>query len=57
MAALKEHHPKAKIILISAFLDGAAQRVAHHLEAPLLPKPFSHSVLLGMMAQVVRRRR
>ena len=50
---VKEQHPMAKVILISAYPDASAQEAADLLEVPLLSKPFSPRVLLEMMAQIL----
>jgi|SRR6266540_6917018 len=50
---LKKEHPKAKIILISAFADEALQKTAKSLGVSLLSKPFTPDRLLKMTAEVL----
>jgi len=52
-AAIKQHQPTAKIILISAFPRQTSQQIANTLNVPLLPKPFPPSSLLALTSQVL----
>jgi len=51
--ALKKDHPRAKIILVSAFADPTLIRLAKRLDIPLLSKPFSTKHLLEAVKNVL----
>ncbi len=50
---IKKDHPKANILLISAFADGALQSLSQTLGIPLLSKPFSAQELLRAVEAIV----
>jgi DNA-binding NtrC family response regulator len=47
--ALKKDHPRAKIILVSAFADETLLNLSEHIGVPVLSKPFSANRLLQMV--------
>ena len=51
--ALKKDHPRAKIILVSAFADPNLLRLAKSIDVSLLSKPFSTTDLLEAVARAL----
>jgi DNA-binding response OmpR family regulator len=47
--ALKKEHPRAKIILVSAFADETLLHLSERIGVPVLSKPFSANRLLQMV--------
>lgn len=52
-AGLKQQHPGATILLISAFADEALHKTASRLGVSLLPKPFTPAALLAATSQAL----
>lgn len=50
---IKQHHPTAKILLISAFPTQTFAQIADDLNVQLLAKPFSPNNLLALTSQLV----
>ena len=53
--ALKEKHPAAKVVLISAFADESLREVAADLGTPLLSKPFSADELFQVINEATSK--
>ncbi len=51
--AVKQEKPQAGVILSSTFADEALRRMASHLGASVLSKPFSTNDLLEMIEKIV----
>ena len=54
-ASLKQQHPEAQILLISAFADEALHKQAARLGVALLSKPFTPTALLAATSQALNQ--